>query len=233
MEPIVLTLSQKDYSLFSFFVSYNLLEVSRFFAKYPSSGNTMLETGHKRLVLYGYEKTGVPPTTYSIKFSSDLLQFRFVLDEEESVTKKAEGIMNIKATNASWSLMKNADFISRQRANVDSICLTQTSNRLDWGGFPDLLLPLPTSNDSSLSPPHCLFKFSPTTYPNGNNVKTMDLNAAGIYMIIPAWKHVGSFFQNLPASPEIFEHEEMSSIIQIGKWDSWFGYNLSLICTYI
>lgn len=35
-------------------------------------------------------------------------------------------------------------------------------------------------------------------------------------MIMPAWRHVGTFFNNLPTSPEVFALEEMSSIMQIG-----------------
>jgi len=35
-------------------------------------------------------------------------------------------------------------------------------------------------------------------------------------MIMPAWRHVGTFFNNLPTSPEEFSLEEMSSIMQIG-----------------
>ena len=33
---------------------------------------------------------------------------------------------------------------------------------------------------------------------------------------MPAWRHVGTFFNNLPTFPEVFTPEEMSSIMQIG-----------------
>lgn len=216
VDPIVFRLSQKDFSLFRFFVSWNLSEASRFISKNIPTGITAQKASKERLVLFGYEKTVVPPTTYSIKLSSDLLQFQFFLDEEESTSRKAEGMMNINASNASWSLAKNADYISKQRANVESICIQQTSNIPEWAGFPDLLLPLPTSTDASMPHPHCLFQFTSTTHPNGNNVKTLHLDAAGIYLIVPAWQHVGDFFRHLPTHPEIFEQEEMSSIMQVG-----------------
>ena len=215
VDPIVFCLSRKDFSLFRFFVSYNLLEPSRFLSKHTSSGDATQEVAKERFVLFGYEKTGVPPTTYSIKLSSDSLEFQFLLDEEESKSRKIEGMMNVNCSNASWSLVQNADCISKQHANVESICLTQTSNRQEWGGFPDLLLPLPASIDAPLRP-HCLLQFTSTSHPNGNNVKTLHLDQAGIYVIVPAWQHVGDFFIHLPISPEVFAPEEMSSIMQVG-----------------
>ena len=155
VDPILFCLSRKDYSLFLFFLYYNLLEPYRFLSKRAPSGGATEEVIGERLVLYGYEKVGAPPTTYSIKLSSDMLMFRFVLDEEESKSKKVEGTMNVNCSNASWALVKNQDRVLRQRADVESIRLSQTSNRPEWSGFPDLLLPLPAS--SSTEPhAHCL-----------------------------------------------------------------------------
>ena len=220
---LMFTLSQKDFSLFRFFVSYNIGEKSRFDSgPEPRFEDTTQVMPNKKvnLVLYGYEKKGVPPTTYSIKLALDLLEFQFLLDEEESKGRKMEGIMNVNCTNASWSLVKNADCITRTCVNVESIRLTQTSKRHEWNGFPDLLLPLsPASSEGNVHTmpnSHCLLKFTSTTHPNGNNVKTLHLDAAGIYMIIPAWQYVGIFFQDLPTTPEVFAIEEMGSIMQVG-----------------
>ena len=213
IDPLVLCLSRKDFSLLRFFVWYNLLEISRFLSKRtPVPQNQVADT---KLVLFGYEKTGVPPTTYSIKLSSESLEFQFILDEEESNSRKVEGMMNVNCSNASWSLVKNTDCISRQHATVESICLTQTSNRKEWAGFPDLLLPLP-SNNTALTQQHCLLQFTSTTYPDGNNVKSLHLDEAGIYLIVPAWQHVSDFFKLLPTLPEEFAAEEMASIMQVG-----------------
>ncbi|KAL7555190.1 hypothetical protein ACHAWF_018839 [Thalassiosira exigua] len=224
IDPIQFCLSGKDFSLFRFFVSYNLLEPSRFLSKQTLPGATMLSESPlidvvpriPSFVLFGYEKTGVPPTTYSIKLTSDSLKFQFVLDEEESESRKVEGMMNIDCSKFTWSMLKHADCILKQRANLQSIRLTQTSARREWDGFPDLLLPLPTSVDVPLPHDHCLLQFTSTSHPNGNNVKTLHLDSAGIYMILPAWQHVGSFFKHLPTSPEVFAPEEMSSIMQVG-----------------
>ena len=220
---LVFTLSQKDFSLFRFFVSYNIGEKSRFDSgPEPRLKDTTQGMSNKNvnLVLYGYEKKGVPPTTYSIKLSLDLLEFQFLLDETESKSRKVEGIMNVNCTNASWSLVKNADCITRTCVNVGSIRLTQTSRRHEWNGFPHLLLPLPQAssegNVHEMPNSHCLLKFTSTTHPNGDNVKTLHLDSAGIYMIIPAWQYVGIFFQDLPIAPEVFAIEEMGSIMQVG-----------------
>lgn len=210
IDPICFCLSRDDFSLFRFFVSYNLLEPSRFLSKRGT--NTVEEAAKENLVLFGYEKIGVPPTTYSIKLSFEKLEFQFVLDEG----RRIEGMMNVDCANVSWSLVKLQDCIFKQNANCDSICLRQTSNRKEWAGFPDLLLPLPSRTDPSLPCQHCLLQFTSTTHPNGNNVKTLNLDSAGIYLIVPAWQHVANFFTHLKSSPEVFKAEEMTSIMQVG-----------------
>ena len=216
-DPLSMRLSRKDFSLFQFFISYNILEPSRYLAKEQNFvGKEANKAMDERLVLFGYEKTGVPPTTYSITLSSDSLRFQFILDEEDSKTRKVEGIMDLTCLNASWSLVKSTDCVSKQRANVERINLTQTSNKPAWGGFPDLLLPLPVSTDITSLQSHCLLKYTSTTHPNGNNVKTLHVDQACIYLIIPAWQYVRDFFKYLPSSPEIFSQAEMSSIMQVG-----------------
>ena len=184
VDPLIFSLSQKDFSLFRFFVNYNLLGPSRFLSIPEDSSQCHTPT---RLVLFGYEKINAPPTTYSIKLSCDLLQFKFLLDAEESVSRKVEGIMNVSCSQASWLLVKLADCITKTKVNVESILLTQTSKK-KWKGFPDLLLPLPSSGNSDdssvISRPHCLLQFTSTTHPNGNNMKTLHLDAAGIYVSV-------------------------------------------------
>ena len=185
VDPLIFSLSQKDFSLFRFFVNYNLLGPSRFLSILENSSQCHTPT---RLVLFGYEKINAPPTTYSIKLSCDLLQFKFLLDAEESASRKLEDIMNVCCSQASWSLIKLADCITKTKVNVESIRLTQTSKKDEWKGFPDLLLPLPlsgNSDDSSvMSRPHCLLQFTSTTHTNGNNMKTLHLDAAGIYVSV-------------------------------------------------
>jgi len=186
VDPLIFSLSQKDFSLFRFFVNYNLLGPSRFLS-IPEDSSQFCHTP-TRLVLFGYEKINAPPTTYSIKLSCDLLQFNFLLDAEESVSRKVEGIMNVSCAQASWSLVKLADCITKTKVNVESIRLTHTSKKNEWKGFPNLLLPLPSSGNSDdssvISRPHCLLQFTSTTHPNGNNMKTLHLDAAGIYVSV-------------------------------------------------
>ena len=185
VDPLIFSLSQKDFSLFRFFVNYNLLGPSRFLSIPEDSSQSHIPT---RLVLFGYEKINAPPTTYSIILSCDSLKFKFLLDAEESVSRKVEEITNISCSQASWSLVKLADCITKTKVNVESIRLTQTSKKNEWKGFPDLLLPLPSSENSDDSPvmsrPHCLLQFTSTTHPNGNNMKTLHLDAAGIYVSV-------------------------------------------------
>lgn len=184
-DPLIFSLSQKDFSLFRFFVNYNVLGPSRNLSILEDSSQCHTPT---RLVLFGYEKINAPPTTYSIKLSCDLLKFKFLLDAEESVSRKAEDITSVSCSQASWSLIKLADCITKTKVNVESIRLTQTSKKDEFVGFPDLLLPLPSngnSDDSSvMSRPHCLLQFTSTTHPNGNNMKTLHLDAAGIYVSV-------------------------------------------------
>ena len=212
VDPLSMRLSRKNFSLFRFFVNYNLSEPSRFLSNDDSLAG-VADGAPSNLVLFGYEKKGLPPTTYSISLSFQCLEFHFYVDNEESRSGRSEGTMCVKCTNTSWSLLKNDDCISRQKANVESIHLEQTSGRKDWSGFPDLLLPITSVPDQSNN---CLLQFTSTTRPNGDSVKTLHLDHAGIYMIVPAWQHVNDFFKFLPTSPEIFTTEEMSSIMQVG-----------------
>ncbi len=211
IDPLSMRLSRKNFSLFRFFVNYNLSEPSRFLSN--DSLTTAADGASTNLVLFGYEKKGLPPTTYSISLSFQCLEFHFYVDGDESKSGRPEEMMCVKCMNTSWSLLKNADCISRQQANVESIHLQQTSNRKEWSGFPDLLLPIASVPDQSSS---CLLQFTSTTRPNGDSVKTLHLDHAGIYMIVPAWQHVNDFFKFLPTSPEIFTTEEMSSVMQVG-----------------
>lgn len=212
VDPTVFCLTRRDFSLFRFFVSYNLLEPSRCIVEQASTG-VKLQKLANQIVLFGYEKTGVPPTTYSSNCTFSSLTFQFFLDEEESANKSIEGMMNVICSNASWSLLKNVDCISKQNVSVDSIRLTQTSNREEWGGFPDLLRPITSFSDQTTSKQ---LQVNSTTHPNGNNVKMLNLDASGIYFIVPAWQHVASFFRQLAIKPEVFTPEEMTSIMQVG-----------------
>ncbi len=206
VDPLSMRLSRKNFSLFRFFVNYNLSEPSRFISNDSLGEST-------NLVLFGYEKKGLPPTTYSISLSFECLEFHFYVDGDENKSGRPEEIMCVRCMNTSWSYLKNADCIARQKANVESIHLQQTSNRKEWSGFPDLLLPIASVPNQSNS---CLLQFTSTTRPNGDNAKTLHLDHAGIYMIVPAWQHVNDFFKFLPTSPEIFTNEEMSSVMQVG-----------------
>ncbi len=211
VDPLSMRLSRKNFSLFRFFVNYNLSEPSRFLS------NDLLTRAadgvSTNLVLFGYEKKGLPPTTYSISLSFQCLEFHFYVDGDENKSGRPEEMMCVRCMNTSWSYLKNADCISRQKANVESIHLQQTSNRKEWSGFPDLLLPIASVPNQASS---CLLQFTSTTRPNGDNVKTLHLDHAGIYMIVPAWQHVNDFFKFLPTSPEIFSNEDMSSVMQVG-----------------
>lgn len=213
VDPVGFCLTRRDFSLFRFIVSHNFLESSRCIVGHASPGDESKKLATQ--VLFGYEKIGGPPTTYSLNFTFSTLIFQLFLDEEESDNKTIEGMMNVVCSNAAWSLLKNVDCISTQNVIVDSICLTQASNRVEWGGFPDLLLPNTLRVDQT-TPQHRLFQFNSITHPNGNSVKTLQLDAAQIYLIVPAWQHVARFFQQLAVEPEIFTSEEMTSIMQVG-----------------
>ena len=211
IDPLSMRLSRKNFSLFRFFVNYNLSEPSRFLSN--DSLGRAADGASANLVMFGYEKKGLPPTTYSISLSFQCLEFHFYVDGDENRSGRPEEMMCVRCMNTSWSLLKNADCISRQQAKVESIHLQQTSNRKEWSGFPDLLLPIASIPNQSSS---CLLQFTSTTRPNGDNVKSLHLDHAGIYMIVPAWQHVNDFFKFLPTSPEIFTNEEMSSVMQVG-----------------
>ena len=197
--PLTLRLTSIDFSLLRFFVSHNVLEPSRF--KQTISNDSSVGN----LVLFGYEKVGVPPTTYSLRLTSQNLQFQFIDTE-----LKDEGVSDIILSNASWTLSRGVDCISRQRAIVQSIQLRQTNNCVDWSGYPDLLSPRNTSENENL------LDYTSTSLPSGENAKGLHLNHAAIYLIIPAWREVSDFFKSQPACPEIFSLSDMPSIVQLG-----------------
>lgn len=200
--PLILRLTSKDFSLLRFFVSHNVLEPSRF--QQTMSNDSSASEG-SNLVLFGYEKVGVPPTTYSLQLTSQNLQFQFI-----DTSLKDEGVSDIILSNASWTLSRGVDCISRQRATVQSIQLRQTNNCVDWSGYPDLLSPRATSEHENL------LDYTSTSLPSGENAKGLHLNQAAIYLIIPAWREVSDFFKSQPACPEIFSLSEMPSIVQLG-----------------
>ena len=198
--PLTLRLTSIDFSLLRFFVSHNVLEPSRF--KQTMSNDSSVGNC---LVLFGYEKVGVPPTTYSLQLTSQNLQFQFI-----NTSLKDEGVSDFIFSNASWTLSRGVDCVSRQRAIVQSIQLRQTNNCVDWLGYPDLLSPRTTSDNENL------LEYTSTSLPSGENAKGLHLNHAAIYLIIPAWREVSNFFKSQPACPEIFNLSEMPSIMQLG-----------------
>ncbi|KAL7473779.1 hypothetical protein ACHAXS_014457 [Conticribra weissflogii] len=208
IDPLQMRFFRKDFALLQFFVSMNIMEQSRLLSR-PNLPNEISEKYRERLVLFGYEKTWLPPTTYSINFSCKIIQLWFMLDDDESSSGKIEGMMNMTCSNASWSLLKMGT--SKQHVRVEKVRLSQTNGKLEWRGFPDLLLPSVASPDSK-----CILDFTSTSYPNGDNAKSLSIDQACIYLVIPAWNHVLNYFKYLPNAPEVFTREEMPSIMQIG-----------------
>ena len=226
------TLRRQDYALLTHMVYDNIMEETRNMEEWveltrlrrEADAGDMAYKDTTAFSLYGYDIKNGTPTTYSFVIDIRNVELDFIEDE------RGKGVASIVCLDFEWSYTKPATFITTQRISSTSITLTQTTGSKEWGGFEDLLLPLPGqslgTSRSSQSPPSASIPsvsgtrtpellYTSVSKPDGSNVKSLYIHEACIYLVLPAWKHVKRYFTNLPPN-EILTPEQAKSVVTVG-----------------
>jgi len=210
-DELFLSLQQEDYALLQNIVQHNIGEESRHLDEWHVLQNLpplVLERYKQDIIVhFGYDKKDVTPTTFDVTLTLPVICFMFLRGESE--------IANVRCENIAWNFKKLPDLISRQTVTSDveivdcsyEACdLLLSSHRLE-----------PRSNEDFLSD----LKYTSTTHPSGDNIKTLDIVDARIHLVYSAWKRFSSFFKGLPG-PSYLSPDE---VIQVG--DRWYKINIS------
>eukprot|EP00957_Ditylum_brightwellii_P025956 1962663-Ditylum_brightwellii.AAC.1 len=176
--PITLSLTKNNYALFTHVVFNNISEPSRHLEEWNALKNLPREELERYkeqvLVHFGYDKKDSKPTTYHFGICVEDIVIRFLENEDNMATtptsttslKKDQmkdtggkdehvdsdgGIADVKCSQLSWSLSKNANQIVQQKLSCQSISLQQTSGKREWSRHKELLSPLvsPSSFDAA------------------------------------------------------------------------------------
>lgn len=222
-------------------VTRNLEEWAELQQKRRMAGNSLVED-KDAFVLYEYDVKNGRPTTYAFVVNVADIELDFI-EDDEIYGAQHQGVANVHCRDLRWSLTKGKDLVTNQVLSCGSITLRQTSKRDELSAFDVLLLPLedctgvrksssfdieysiveeggddmdPSSSipvrDNSTSIPELLY--TSTSKPTGENVKSLYIHDACIYLIYPAWVTLKNYFTNLPPA-QILSVADASSIISV------------------
>jgi hypothetical protein len=220
-DKLDMSLCRSDYALLQNIISYNIGEPSRHMDEWrvleTLSQNALDEFMEKIIVHYGYDQKNVAPTTYDVKLSISSLKVRFLeADNEESLPLAIARCFDLK-----WQMRKVSDLIVKQNVTCGIDLVRPTKEKSDF----ETLMTISKDNsdfdgeeeDKDLARPD--FIYSSTSFPNGDNVKTIQIFDPCIYLIVPAWSRFAAFFQSL-SSPIFLSEKEIGTSIQVG--DRWY-----------
>jgi hypothetical protein len=213
-DTLDISLCRSDYALLQNILSYNIGELSRHMDEWRMlqtlSQNTLDEFVKNIIVHYGYDQKNVAPSTYDVRLSVSSLRARFLeSDNEDSVPLAIARCFNLK-----WQMRKESDLIVKQKVTC-GIDLVRPAR--DNSGFETLMTISKDISDFDGEEPD--FIYSSTSFPNGDNVKTIHMFDPCIYMVVPAWSQFVAFFQSL-SSPIFLSEKEIGTSIQVG--DRWY-----------
>ena len=228
-EALDISLCRSDYSLLQNIISYNIGEPSRHMDEWRVL-QTMSQDVHdkfmqKFIVHYGYDQKNVAPSTYSVKLMITTFKARFLETDNQDSTpidnQDSTPIAIARCFDLRWHMRKESDLIMKQTVTC-GIDLVRPLREIT--GFETLMTISKDNSDfdgegenKDRARPN--FTYSSTSFPDGDNVKTIHIFDPCIYLIIPAWSRFTSFFQSL--SPPIFLNErEIGASIQVG--DRWY-----------
>jgi hypothetical protein len=220
-DSLDISLCRSDYALLQNILSYNIGEPSRHMDEWRIlqilSQNALDEFLQNIIVHYGYDQKNVAPTTYDVRLSVSSLRARFLeSDDEDSIPLAIARCFNLK-----WQMRKESDLIVKQNVTcgIDLVRPTRENS-----GFETLMKISEDNSDfdgeeENKDRARPGFIYSSTSFPNGDNVKTIHMFDPCIYMVVPAWTRFVAFFQSL-SLPIFLSEKEIGTSIQVG--DRWY-----------
>eukprot|EP00978_Attheya_sp_CCMP212_P014019 scaffold35454_cov51-Attheya_sp.AAC.9 len=243
-DSLYIALRRPDYALFQHVIFNNIGEPSRHLDEWNALQNLppseLQKYKENIMVHFGYDKKDGPSSTFNLVFSFPSICIHFLSDEKDDAVLRDCGIdlANVKCSGVKYTIRKLSDLIFHQSVSCRTITLAQTTNKSEWGGFKELLLPLkadpaftsfldaPPSDQEDTSEleyeeshhkderaPQMIY--SSTAAPNRDTVKYLEINEGCIYLVFPAWMYLKAFFRNLP-DPQFFTPHEAMNSLQIG-----------------
>ncbi len=220
-DALDLSLCRSDYALLQNILSFNIGEPSRHMDEWrvlqTLSPQALEELMEKITVHYGYDQKNVAPTTYDVRLSVPLFKVRFL----ESDNQKSEPLAIARCFDFKWQMRKESDLIVKQKltCGIDLVrpsqetasfetLMTISKDNSDFDGEKE--------NKDRARPD---FIYSSTSFPDGDNVKTVHIFDPCIYVVVPAWRRFTAFFQSLTA-PIFLTEKEIGTSIQVG--DRWY-----------
>jgi hypothetical protein len=223
LNSLDISLRRSDYALLQNIVSHNIGEVSRYFDEWEALQNLSPEATERYqeriIVHFGYDNKDVAPSTYDLTVAVPSLSFSLIEEDRDAENTLAVA----RCIDLVWQLRKLSDRVTRQKAT----CVVDLETPNPVSGF-DKMLSLSKYDSEQLSASEGtedsdegapLLVYTSTTRPSGDNIKTLDIVGACIYMVVPVWRRFSSFFQALP-EPQILSEHDVGASIQVG--DRWY-----------
>lgn len=219
-DSLDISLRRLDYALLQNIISYNIGEPSRYMNEWESlqslTGNVLDHYLKGILVHYGYDKKDVAPTTYDLTVSVRSLTVGLLADDNES----SSAVAIARCFDLQWRMQKGSDLVVKQKVICD-IDLVVPKNDSTY----DKLMSI-SKYDTEFDEERDVadidkrgMAYASTGMMNGDNVKKLEIIGATIYLIVPAWKRLGAFFQAL-TPPILLDRNDIGASIQVG--DRWY-----------
>jgi hypothetical protein len=219
-DSLDISLRRLDYALLQNIISYNIGEPSRYMNEWEalqSLNDDVLEQYLRDIIVhFGYDKKDVAPTTYDLTVSVRSLTFGLLVDDSES----SPAVAIARCFDLQWRMQKGSELVVKQKVVCD-IDLVVPKNDSTY----DKLMSI-SKYDTEFEQEQDFIEldkpgmaFSSTRMKNGDNVKKLEIIGATIYMIVPAWKRLGGFFEAL-SPPILLDRNDIGASIQVG--DRWY-----------
>ena len=220
-DTLDISLCRSDYALLQNILSYNIGEPSRHMDEWrvlqTLSPEALRKFMEKIIVHYGYDQKNVAPSTYDVRLSVSSFRVSFL----ESDSKNSVPIAIARCFDFTWQMRKESDLIVKQKLTCGIDLVRPTK---DTSTFETLMTISKDNSDfdgeeENKDLAQLDFIYASTSFPNGDNVKTIQMFDPCIYLVVPAWTRFTAFFQSL-ASPIFLSDKEIGTSIQVG--DRWY-----------
>lgn len=209
IDRVKLLLRRSDYVLFQHVISYNMGEPVR---THETDQSVADETDQRTRgsVVYGYEKKGAPPSTYSVVVSVGNLAV--LLRDSSHAAPSSQATLQASCQRLKWTLRKMRDRISEQdlKCQVD-LAYVKARNE------PQNLLSVLSGKHTTQGPP--IVTYASRTNQDGDNIKSVELSGASICAVHRSWRWLYDFFGGIGA-PELLTVADVKNLVQVG--DKWY-----------
>jgi hypothetical protein len=207
-DELKVSLFREDYALLQNVISSNICEESRHLEEWHALQKLprLVLDRYKEdiMVHFGYDKKDVTPSTFDVTVGLPSLLFSLRWHEQS-------GIADVRCVDVVWKYLKLADLVSRQRVTCEAYIIGQDGSvQTEMLSAQDVVgLDLEPMITPSLM-------YTSTTSPNGDNVKSLEIDDACIHVEYRPWRRLSNYFQSLPG-PKFLSPDE---VIQVG--DRWY-----------